>query len=149
MSGAIERTFSVDDLVGGIWRLGQAGMGRTDSEAAFQEFLKRIPSASNLAAAAAQAETASAQYQLQSSSAAAPTLSTAAPLIEAGTAGSGAATAPAGLAGIPRVPSLDFLRQLVSPQYVPAPMAAGSAPAVKLEATTGENRAGAPPQLLH
>lgn len=47
----MERSFSVDDLVGGLYRLGQAGMGRTDSEAAFQEFLKRIPSATNLAAA--------------------------------------------------------------------------------------------------
>ena len=50
--GGMERSFSVDDIVGGIWRLGAAGMGRTDSEAAFQEFLKKIPSNTNLAAAA-------------------------------------------------------------------------------------------------
>ena len=52
----MERSFSVDDIVGGIWRLGAAGMGgRTDSEAAFQEFLKKIPSNSNLVAQAAAA----------------------------------------------------------------------------------------------
>lgn len=33
----MERSFSLDDMIGGIYRLGQAGMGRTDSEAAFQE----------------------------------------------------------------------------------------------------------------
>lgn len=50
--GGMERSFSVDDLVGGIFRqAAAAGMGRTDSESAFQEFLKRIPSATNLAAA--------------------------------------------------------------------------------------------------
>ena len=55
---------SADDLLGGIFKLGQSamnGMLRTDSEAAFQEFLKRIPSATNLAAAAAAAESAPAQ----------------------------------------------------------------------------------------
>ena len=52
----MERSLSVDDIVGGIWRLGAAGMGgRTDSEAAFQEFLKKIPSNSNLVAQAAAA----------------------------------------------------------------------------------------------
>lgn len=48
----MDRSFSVDDLVGGIWRLGQAGVGRTDSEAAFQELLKSFPSTNNLAAQA-------------------------------------------------------------------------------------------------
>lgn len=48
----MDRSFSVDDLVGGIWRLGQAGVGRSDSEAAFQELLKGFPSTNNLAAQA-------------------------------------------------------------------------------------------------
>lgn len=50
----MERSVSVEDFLGGLLRLnkqaGGNGMGqRTDSEAAFQEFLKRIPSAQNLA----------------------------------------------------------------------------------------------------
>eukprot|EP00879_Flechtneria_rotunda_P002753 GHRR01002962.1.p1 GENE.GHRR01002962.1~~GHRR01002962.1.p1 ORF type:complete len:385 (+),score=147.10 GHRR01002962.1:290-1444(+) len=99
----MERTLSLDDLVGGIWKLQNASMGRTDSEAAFQEFLKRIPSATNLAAAASQYE---------------PQLQQAQQLL----AGGGASTALPFSGGIPestngnsmpRVPSLDLLRQLV------------------------------------
>jgi hypothetical protein len=46
MERVLSNGSGLDDLVGGIWRLsGQnlpsLGMGRTDSEAAFQEFLKR------------------------------------------------------------------------------------------------------------
>mmetsp|Transcript_17271 Transcript_17271/g.37259 ORF Transcript_17271/g.37259 Transcript_17271/m.37259 type:complete len:361 (+) Transcript_17271:179-1261(+) len=138
MSSSIERTFSVDDLVGGIWRLGQAGMARTDSEAAFQEFLKRIPSASNLAAAAAasQLDSTSAaqlqqlqqqvqQQQQQASS------STATAVLPAGALSD---VNGAGLGGIPRVPSLDFLRQLASVQQQFGP--GGPASTIKLENST-------------
>lgn len=112
-SAGLSRAFSVDDLVGGIWRLqnqqagGQTGgglFGRTDSEAAFQEFLKRIPSATNLAAAA------SGQYEPQQ-------LQQQAQQLLASGAGSAAANAiqeaNGGVPGMPRVPSLDLLRQLV------------------------------------
>ncbi|KAF8070929.1 G6PD5 [Scenedesmus sp. PABB004] len=110
MAESMSRSFSVDDLVGGIFRLqnqaaGGAGMfGRTDSEAAFQEFLKRIPSATNLTASGGGAyEPAALQAQAQQ-------------LLASG-AGAGAAAAAAGLpevsGGMPRVPSLDVLRQLV------------------------------------
>jgi hypothetical protein len=136
----MNRSFSVDDLVGGIFRLGQAGagaFGRTDSEvsligvkrdpsrrcstqlltlavchalspqAAFQEFLKRIPSATNLAA----------NQQFDPNQ-----LQQAQQLLSASGSGGGAAAAnlSAGLSeavqgtgGMPRVPSLDVLRQLV------------------------------------
>jgi hypothetical protein len=111
------RTFSAEDmgdLVSGIWRIGQAGMGRTDSEAAFQEFLKRIPSATNLAAANNASQQLEQQQQLQAqaqqllaSSAAAlgsAPIPSAPPLaLEAG----------APLPGMPRVPSLDLLKQYV------------------------------------
>lgn len=129
----MERTFSVDDLVGGIWRLGQAGMGRTDSEAAFQEFLKRIPSATNLAAAAAAGQldsqsTQQLQQQVQqlqqvSTSAAPATVLPTASLTDVNTSS----------LGIPRVPSLDFLRQLVGGQTTQYGSATGTAPPIKLE----------------
>eukprot|EP00877_Chromochloris_zofingiensis_P002035 jgi/Chrzof1/11832/Cz06g11180.t1 len=110
----MERTFSVDDLVGGIWRLGQAGMGRTDSEAAFQEFLKRIPSATNLAAAANASQQLEHSQQLHQQAQLAlhngPGTSVAPPSSHAATS---LPDVSSGLTGIPRVPSLDLLRQLV------------------------------------
>jgi hypothetical protein len=152
----MERSFSVDDLVGGIWRLGQAGMGRTDSEAAFQEFLKRIPSATNLAGGAgqnvdpaqleahlqqhAQQLQQQAQQALHQTGNAAPVSSgPASSAPESSTSGGGDAP-PGPRNGIPRVPSLDLLRQLVmnqqlslgqsavktEPQSNPAPAAAAS-----------------------
>jgi hypothetical protein len=66
----MERVLSVDNLVGGLWRLGGAhhatasmaapamaatGFNRVDSELAFQEFLKKIPSSGGLAALAGSA----------------------------------------------------------------------------------------------
>lgn len=106
----MERTFSVDDLIGNVYRLSGAlgGMGnRTDSEAAFQEFLKRIPSATNLSAVGS---AGGAQYEpgaLQQ---------TAQQLL----GGSNLPTAPLNTSlnhdpapSMPRVPSLDLLRQLV------------------------------------
>ena len=42
----MNRNYSVDDIVGELWR-----MGRTDSEAAFQDWLKRVPSLGTLAGA--------------------------------------------------------------------------------------------------
>jgi hypothetical protein len=132
----MERSFSVDDLVGGLYRLGQAGMGRTDSEAAFQEFLKRIPSATNLAAAAA----------------ANPSPPLPASLGGGGGGGGGdgglggltasasfaAVTDAAGLGGgVPRVPSLDLLAKLVMQSAPPSalpksePPAAGARPRLR------------------
>ena len=35
----MERAWSVEDLVGGLWR-----MGRTDSDTQLQEYLRRVPS---------------------------------------------------------------------------------------------------------
>jgi hypothetical protein len=106
----MERTFSVDDLIGNVYRLSGAlgGMGnRTDSEAAFQEFLKRIPSATNLSAVGS---AGGAQYEpgaLQQ---------TAQQLL----GGTNLPTAPLNTSlnqdpapSMPRVPSLDLLRQLV------------------------------------
>eukprot|EP00191_Tetraselmis_sp_GSL018_P009420 CAMPEP_0177600556 /NCGR_PEP_ID=MMETSP0419_2-20121207/13711_1 /TAXON_ID=582737 /ORGANISM="Tetraselmis sp., Strain GSL018" /LENGTH=330 /DNA_ID=CAMNT_0019093607 /DNA_START=378 /DNA_END=1366 /DNA_ORIENTATION=- len=102
----MERSFSVEDIVGGIWRLGAAGMGRTDSEAAFQEFLKKIPSSSNLAAVAQGNGTTgldpAQQLQLQQQA----FLQQQAQQMQAFQD----AQASAG-GGIPRVPSLDLLRQ--------------------------------------
>lgn len=123
--GGFERTFSVDDLVGGIWRLGQAGIARTDSEAAFQEFLKKIPSASNLAAltAGAAAQQANGQHNSES-------LSAANGLSGNGMDGMAAASlASLGGGGMPRVPSLDFLRALVVNQQY----GAGGTGGMKLE----------------
>jgi hypothetical protein len=131
-SVTMERTFSVDDLIGGMWRLNQAaqaGMGRTDSEAAFQEFLKRIPSATNLAAAAGQTldQQQQAQFQQQvqqlqqhalqhaatqnASSTPPPSSSLPSSSLPQSAA---AAAAAGGLSALHRVPSLDLIRQLVS-----------------------------------
>lgn len=154
----------MDDLVGGIFRLGNAasmGIGRTDSEAAFQvgcrgmvcfrggprqrhansaamwhrpqheaspppcnlppvgpqEFLKRIPSASNLAAIAGSAGQLAPPSALDA---------TALPLHDTSAGG------PSGLGGIPRVSSLDFLARLVNGHQsfsAPAQPAASSAQA--------------------
>jgi len=106
----MERTFSVDDLIGNVYRLSGAigGMGnRTDSEAAFQEFLKRIPSATNLSAAGS---AGGAQYEPGA-------LQQTAQQLLSGT-GLPTSTLNASLSGdpapgMPRVPSLDLLRQLV------------------------------------
>lgn len=109
----MDRVFSVDDIAG-FWKLG-AGVGfpRTDSEAAFQDFLKRIPSTSNLAAQAQgldQAQQLHLQQQVQHFQA------QQAGLHAAGSSLSGGALGEVGslnVGGIPRVPSLDLLRQLV------------------------------------
>ena len=131
----MERSFSVDDLIGGMWRLNQAAqasMGRTDSEAAFQEFLKRIPSATNLAAAAGQSldQQQHAQFQqqvhqlqqqaLQQAAAATNSqiaASTPPPISSIPTSSlpqaAAAAVAAGNLSALHRVPSLDLIRQLV------------------------------------
>lgn len=115
----MERSFSVDDLVGGLYRLGQAGMGRTDSEAAFQEFLKRIPSASNLAAANASASAAEAGLGINASGSFNA-------ISEAGTLGG----------GVPRVPSLDLLAKIVM-QGAAAPQTSSAPILIKSEAAGG------------
>lgn len=111
----MERVFSVDDIAG-FWKLGagMAGFPRTDSEAAFQDFLKRIPSTSNLAGQAQgldQAQQLHLQQQVQQFQQAQQ-----AGLHAAGSALTGGALGEVGslnVGGIPRVPSLDLLRQLV------------------------------------
>lgn len=106
----MERTFSVDDIIGNVYRLSGAlgGMGnRTDSEAAFQEFLKRIPSATNLSAIGS---AGGAQYEPGALQQTAQQLlgNTSLPTAPLNTSLSSDA-APS----MPRVPSLDLLRQLV------------------------------------
>ncbi|GAX72919.1 hypothetical protein CEUSTIGMA_g374.t1 [Chlamydomonas eustigma] len=117
-AGMGERIFSVDDLVGGIWRLGQAagGFQRTDSEAAFQEFLKRIPSATNLTTATTQLDqTTNMQSQNFQASSNMPA--------------SAEVHQQSGMGvGIQRIPSMDFLKQLSAMQQI------GGHHAVKLEA---------------
>jgi hypothetical protein len=149
MSAAMERATSVDDLIGGFWRgLGQAaGMPRTDSEAAFQEFLKRIPSTANLtqaaAAAAAAGDSSSAaqalQQQVQQLTQAVPAPAAGSSAVIAPSSTTAAlATAPltdlvtSAVGGMPRVPSLDFLRQImVSNQQFPPPAASTTTPIIK------------------
>lgn len=120
LSGAgMERGFSADDLSLMLKLQGGPGFPRTDSEAAFMDFLKRIPSTSNLAAqASAQGLDAAQQQQLvqtaqqmqaaQAQSGLASSSSLAAPL-----PGTLQEVGRLNVGGIPRVPSLDLLRQLV------------------------------------
>lgn len=121
----MERTFSVDDLIGNVYRLSAlGGMGnRTDSEAAFQEFLKRIPSATNLAAVGS---AGGASYEPGALQQTAQQLlgSAGLPPMPLNTTLS-ADPAPR----MPRVPSLDLLRQLVmqnSMGNLPQPTASAS-----------------------
>ena len=90
-------------------------MGRTDSEAAFQEFLKRIPSATNLAAAANASQQLEQQHQLHQQ--AQQLLGNVAAVASSGPASGVPPTAlpdaSAGFPGMPRVPSLDLLKQYV------------------------------------
>eukprot|EP00798_Chlamydomonas_sp_ICE-L_P030631 gene30631-35644_t len=102
LGNGFERSSSVDDLMGGIFRLsGQAGLARSESEAAFQEFLKKIPSATNLAAIGAAAQQAGTDLGANGTSQA----------MDAAANGGN---------GMTRVPSLDFLRSLVVNQRQPA-----------------------------
>lgn len=107
----MERTFSVDDLIGNVYRLSGAlagGMGnRTDSEAAFQEFLKRIPSATNLSAVGS---AGGASYEPGALQQTAQQLLGGASLP---TAPLNTSLGPDPAPSMPRVPSLDLLRQLV------------------------------------
>ena len=123
----MERVFSVDDIQG-FWKL-SAGMGfpRTDSEAAFQDFLKRIPSTSNLAAQAQgldHAQQLHLQQQVQQYQHAQQ-----AGLHAAGSSLGGGALGEVGslnVGGIPRVPSLDLLRQLVQVNQTLSPHRPGT-----------------------
>eukprot|EP00798_Chlamydomonas_sp_ICE-L_P030463 gene30463-35474_t len=124
-SGGPETSMSVDELVGGIFRLsGQRnGLVRSESEAAFQDFLKKIPSSSNLATLGGAAQQAN---------------------IENGTDGSamGIGSAyPSGMSlgkqNIPRVPSLDLLRALVGNQQQAAPKAEAKATQPQLNLPPG------------
>ena len=87
----MERTASVEDMVGNLWKL-----GRTPSQAEFEQFFSNIAqvgSQQNLAAAAQAAATAN----------------------------NGATNGDAGVAGIPRVASIDLLRKTMMNQpQVPA-----------------------------
>lgn len=103
----MDRQVSVEDIVGGLYKLGSAGFPRTDSEAAFQDFLKRIPSTTNLAG---QAEQLSSQQQLQLQQHVQH-------LTQQNQIPSNSEQQDAthhNIGGIPRVPSLDFLRQLMN-----------------------------------
>jgi len=97
------------------------GIGRTDSEAAFQEFLKRIPSATNMANIAGSSGQLAPPGPLDNGSA----YSSMGALPATDVAGSSA-----GLGGIPRVSSLDFLARLVSQPQFNAPAASTSSPVV-------------------
>ncbi len=103
----MDRQVSVEDIVGGLYKLGSAGFPRTDSEAAFQDFLKRIPSTTNLAG---QAEQLNPQQQLQLQQHVQQ-------LTQHSHIPSSSEHQDAthhNIGGIPRVPSLDFLRQLMN-----------------------------------
>ncbi|KAA6423290.1 MAG: hypothetical protein FRX49_06742 [Trebouxia sp. A1-2] len=103
----MDRQVSVEDIVGGLYKLGSAGFPRTDSEAAFQDFLKRIPSTTNLAG---QAEQLNPQQQLQLQQHVQH-------LTQQSQIPSSSEQQDAthhNIGGIPRVPSLDFLRQLMN-----------------------------------
>ena len=103
----MDRQVSVEDIVGGLYKLGSAGFPRTDSEAAFQDFLKRIPSTTNLAG---QAEQLNPQQQLQLQQHVQH-------LTQHNHLPSTSDNQDAthhNIGGIPRVPSLDFLRQLMN-----------------------------------
>lgn len=102
----MDRQVSVEDIVGGLYKLGSAGFPRTDSEAAFQDFLKRIPSTTNLAG---QAEQLNPQQQLQ--------LQHHVQQLQQNHLAPNHEFPDAthhNIGGIPRVPSLDFLRQLMT-----------------------------------
>ncbi|KAK9827653.1 hypothetical protein WJX81_004026 [Elliptochloris bilobata] len=125
----MERGFSADDLSLMLKLQGGAGFPRTDSEAAFMDFLKRIPSTSNLAAqASAQGLDAAQQQQLMQTaqhmqaaqaSGLASSSSLGAPL-----AGQLQEVGRLNVGGIPRVPSLDLLRQLVQVNQTMSPSGA-------------------------
>ena len=130
---ALERGFSADDLSLMLKLQGGAGFPRTDSEAAFMDFLKRIPSTSNLAAqASAQGLDAAQQQQLMQQA-----QQMQAQAQQSGLASSSSLTAPLqgtlqevgrlNVGGIPRVPSLDLLRQLVQVNQSMSPNAAKAA----------------------
>lgn len=102
----MDRQVSVEDIVGGLYKLGSAGFPRTDSEAAFQDFLKRIPSTTNLAG---QADQLNPQQQLQ--------LQHHVQQLQQNHLAPNNEPPDAthhNIGGIPRVPSLDFLRQLMT-----------------------------------
>lgn len=116
----MERAFSIDDLVGNVYRLSGAlgGFNRTDSESAFQEFLKRIPSAQNIQniASANPSVNGSAGGALQQTAGGAQYEPGALQLLGASnlpTAPLNTSLNPDPAPGMPRVPSLDLLRQLV------------------------------------
>ena len=115
----IAGNLSVEDFTA-VWRAQQAGFGghgsagafsRTDSEIAFQDWIKRIPSASNLASAAGGGGGGGGGGGVHVGDDAA-----AAPAPAGGSRGLAPPPSAGGLkvGGIPRVPSLDLLRQLVA-----------------------------------
>mmetsp|Transcript_8219 Transcript_8219/g.24497 ORF Transcript_8219/g.24497 Transcript_8219/m.24497 type:complete len:377 (-) Transcript_8219:2392-3522(-) len=119
MDATMSRVYSVEDIVSNLTKAGSVSNNfpRTDSEQAFQDFLKRIPSSNSLAAfgqSGSQADLAaqaSQIYNLQAhvASQAAAAANTSNPLdasaINGGTGILGG--------GVPRVASLDFFRQLL------------------------------------
>jgi hypothetical protein len=106
----MERAFSVEDFMGNFIKMGAAGFSRTDSESAFQEWLKRIPSHSNLSD---KLDIPQGLHMLGQYQAAHQYQN-----LQNGSQGPGTLQAPEGLSvgpsAMPRVPSLDLLRQLVA-----------------------------------
>lgn len=145
----ISNVLSVDDLVGNLFKIqssGNMGIGRTDSEAAFQEFLKRIPSATNMANIAGSSGHLAPPGVLDSGSMY--------PASIGAMPGPDVAGSTLGLGGIPRVSSLDFLARLVSQPQFSAPATSTSSPvvppnnSVKLEPPPGGQGMGKPDRML-
>ncbi|KAL6750268.1 hypothetical protein V8C86DRAFT_2817615 [Haematococcus lacustris] len=137
----MERVLSasgLDDLVGGLWRYtNNVGFGRSESEAAFQEFLKRIPSASNLAAiAGSTGQLASGDVPTSMS------LGLGSYLPQAGMPSQAQQHSYAAAPGMPRVSSLDLLARLVTQSPYPANVTPAPSSLMKLEAPIA-------PQPLH
>ena len=140
----MERAWSVEDLVGGLWRMGE----RTTSEQQLQDYLRRVPSGSwqqpspgqptpdqfqaQAAQAAALAQAMPAHAQAQAYAAQAAGMQQAMQAVAAGKAGELVHKQRQGQ-NMQRVASLDMLRALVMtnpgqvPGQVPVPLAAAGA----------------------
>lgn len=128
-ASVMDRSLSVDDFAGGVWRLGHAGLGRNDSESQFADLLKSFPSTNSLGGEAG------------GNGGGNEAGGTGGDAAQPGAAGGGDGTAGgrvvgsegnggAGGMGMPRVASLEVLKQfLVGPQQL-----AQSVPGVKKDA---------------
>ena len=122
----MERTASVEDMVGNLWRL-----GRTPSQAEFEQFftnIAQVGSQQNLAAVAAQAQAAGASNG----------------------GGAGAPAADGGpAAGIPRVASIDLLRKMIMNQPgMPAGVSPGATIPGMMPGMPAQGMPGFNPEML-